>query len=53
MKTIAKALALVAAIGVVTAMADAGCAKKEEKKEAPAQTNAPAEKAQSQTGANQ
>lgn len=53
MKTVAKMLALVAALGVATAMADAGCAKKEEKKEAPAQTNAPAQEAQSQSGASQ
>jgi len=46
-----KALALVAALGVASAMADAGCAKSE-KKEAPAQTNAPAAQAQSPSGSS-
>ncbi len=52
MKSVAKMLALVAALGVATAMADDGGAKEEEPKGAPAPTNAPAQQAQSQSGAS-
>lgn len=52
MKSVAKMLALVAALGVATAMADDGGAKKKEQKEAPAPTNAPTQQAQSPSGAS-